>query len=152
MSSSTKSLFREKLGNLENIFFFWHQHSKLFTGKISPNHANEFKTTQFCLCLFFHNFTKANNKCLLDSDSWKEASFVVYVDANNLYGWAMSQPLPYKDFKYMSSTDIDSFDIHNIPIVSKYGYFLEVDLIYPYRSIFIMIFHCLASKEDMVKK
>jgi len=76
----------------------------------------------------------------------------MYVDANNLYGWAMSQPLPYKDFKYMSSTDIDSFDIHNIPIDSKYGYFLEVDLIYPYRSIFIMIFHCLASKEDMVKK
>jgi len=55
------------------------------------------------------------------------------VDANNLYGWALSQHLPYKDFKWMSTADIDNFDIHNIPFDSKYGYFLEVDLIYPYR-------------------
>jgi len=48
-------------------------------------------------------------------------------DANNLYGWAMSQSLPYKDFKWMSTADIDNFDIHNIPFDSKYGYFLEVD-------------------------
>jgi len=40
---------------------------------------------------------------------------------------------PYKDFKWMSTADIDNFDIHNIPFDSKYGYFLEADLIYPYR-------------------
>jgi len=45
----------------------------------------------------------------------------------------MSQPLPYKDFKWMSTAEIDNFDINNIPIDSKYGYFLEVDLINPYR-------------------
>jgi len=50
----------------------------------------------------------------------------MYVIANNLFGWAMSQPLPYKDFKWMSTTDIDNFDIQNIPFDSKYGYFLEV--------------------------
>jgi len=71
----------------------------------------------------------------------------MYVDANNLYGWAMSQPLPYKDFKWMSTTDIDNFDIH-----------LEVDLIYPYRlhdlhnDFPFCPSNCLASKEDMVKK
>jgi len=46
-----------------------------------------------------YRYTKANNNYLSDYDSSKESSFLVYVDANNLYGWAMSQPLPYKDFK-----------------------------------------------------
>jgi len=46
-----------------------------------------------------HRYTKANNKYLSDYDSSKESSFLMYVDANNFYGWAMSQPLPYKDFK-----------------------------------------------------
>jgi len=50
------------------------------------------------------------------------------MDANNLYGWSTSQHLPYKPFKCMSTTDINNFHIHNIPIDSKYGYFLEVDL------------------------
>jgi len=40
----------------------------------------------------------------------------MYVDANSLYGWAMLQPLPYNDFEWMSTTDIDNFDINNIPI------------------------------------
>jgi len=80
----------------------------------------------------------------------------MYVDGNNLYGWAMSQPLPYKDFKWMSTTDIDNFDITNIPIDSKY--FLEVDLIYPYRlhdlhnDLPFCPSNCLASKEDKGKK
>jgi len=43
----------------------------------------------------------------------------MHVDANNLYDWAMSHP--YKDFKVTSTTDIYNFDIHNIPIDSKYG-------------------------------
>jgi len=54
----------------------------------------------------------------------------------------------------MSTTGIDNFDFHNIPIDRKYGYFVEVDLIYPYR---LHVFHndfpfcpsnCLASKEN----
>jgi len=75
-----------------------------------------------------HRYTKANNKYLSDYDSSKESSFLMYVDANNLYGWAMSQPLPYKDFKWMSTADIDNFDIHSIPFDSKYGYFFKSGL------------------------
>jgi len=70
----------------------------------------------------------------------------------------MSQPLPYKDFKWMSTTDIDNFDIHTIPFDSKYGYSLKVDLIYPWRlhdlrnDLPFCPSNCLASKEDRVKK
>jgi len=66
----------------------------------------------------------------------------------------MSQPLPYKDFKWITTADIDNFDIHNIPFDRKYGYFLEVDLIYPYRlhALSFCPSNCLASKEDKVKK
>ena len=40
-----------------------------------------------------HN--KANNKYMLCYDSSKESKFITYLDANNLYGLAMSQYLPY---------------------------------------------------------
>jgi len=70
-----------------------------------------------------HRYTKANNKYLSDYDFSKESSFLMYVDASNLYGWAMSHPFPYKDFKWISTTAIDNFDVHNILFDSKYGFF-----------------------------
>ena len=59
------------------------------------------------------------------SDDYKK---IFYIDANNLYGYAMSQSLPYKDLKF------DSIDIETIlstPDDSEIGYFVEVDLKYP---------------------
>jgi hypothetical protein len=37
----------------------------------------------------------------------KESIHIPYMDANNLYGWAMSQPLPVKDFKWMSGEELE---------------------------------------------
>ena len=48
---------------------------------------------------------------------------------NNLYGWAMSEYLPYEGFKWLKN--IDKFDIMSISVKSPIGYFLEVDLEYP---------------------
>ena len=48
---------------------------------------------------------------------------------NNLYGWVMSEYLPYGEFKW--SKNIDEFDVMSISEKSEIGYFLEVDLEYP---------------------
>ena len=48
---------------------------------------------------------------------------------NNLYGWTMSEYLPYGEFEWLK--DIDGFDADSINEKSEIGYFLEVDLEYP---------------------
>ena len=55
----------------------------------------------------------------------------MYLDANNLYGWAMSQPLPTGEFDWLNEEEIANLDIMQIPDNSEEGYILEVDLKYP---------------------
>ena len=54
---------------------------------------------------------------------------ILYIDANNLYGHSMSEPLPYDEIKF--DNDVNLEDILNTPDDSDRGYFVEVDLIYP---------------------
>ena len=44
-------------------------------------------------------YAKANNKYISDYNSTKPSNYITYLDANNLYGWAMSEDLPTGDFK-----------------------------------------------------
>ena len=55
--------------------------------------------------------SKANNRYMKDYDSDKEKTFMMYLDANNLYVWTMSQYLPYGNFKWMSEKEINKFDL-----------------------------------------
>ena len=55
---------------------------------------------------------------------------IMYWDANNLYGWAMIQDLPYGGFKFLSEEEIKSFNLDSIDENSLTGYILEVDLEY----------------------
>ena len=48
---------------------------------------------------------------------------------NNLYGWAMSDYLPYGGFKWLQK--VEEFDVNSISEKSPTGYILEVDLEYP---------------------
>ena len=49
---------------------------------------------------------------------------------NNLYGTAMIQPLPQKDFEFMNEEQLQNFDFMSVPLDSPTGYILEVDLEY----------------------
>ena len=65
-------------------------------------------------------------------DENEESSFLEYLDANNLYGWEMSEPLPVNGFEWLedlSKTDEDF--IKNYDENSDKRYILEVDAEYP---------------------
>ena len=100
-------------------------------------------------------YAKANNKYMNDYDPKKPSTFISYLDMNNLYGWAMSEYLPYERFKWLKN--IDKFDIISISEKSPRGYFLEVDLEYPEEShelqnVFSLAPEKLAVSSDMLSK
>jgi hypothetical protein len=69
---------------------------------------------------------RANNKYLSDSyDSTRPSEYLMYIDANNLYGWAMAQALPTGDFEWVEDLTLE--DIMNYDPTSDVGYFVEVD-------------------------
>ena len=49
----------------------------------------------------FNKYAKADNKCITDYDKNKESWYLKYLDANNLYGWAMSQESPLNGLKWV---------------------------------------------------
>ena len=84
------------------------------------------------ICHAIHRHAKANNKYMKNYDKNKESSYIQYLDANNLYGWAMSQKFPVNGFKWINDvTGIDEEFIRNYNEDSDKGYILEVDVKYP---------------------
>ncbi|XP_043471972.1 uncharacterized protein LOC122504790 [Leptopilina heterotoma] len=76
-----------------------------------------------------NRYAKANNHYMKNYNESEETSYIMYFDANNLYGWAMVQSLPYGGFKWVENVD-NSFDF-NVADDAPTGYILEVDLDYP---------------------
>ena len=85
------------------------------------------------ICHAVHRCAKANNKYMKNYDKSKESSYIQYLDANNLYGTAMSEKLPINGFKWVNDISginkkfVKSYDKKN----SDKGYILEVDVDYP---------------------
>ena len=52
------------------------------------------------VCHAIHRYAKANNEYMKNYGKNKESSYLMYLDANNLYGWAMPQKVPVNDFKW----------------------------------------------------
>ena len=89
------------------------------------------------ICLAIHRYAKANNNYMKNYDKDIISSYSMYLDANNLYGWEMSQKLPVNGFKWVknfsecNSTEFNEIFIRNYDENSDKGYFLEVDVDYP---------------------
>ena len=79
-----------------------------------------------------HRYVKTNNKYMKNHDKDKESSYLVYVDAKNLYGWSMCKKLPVSDYEYMDDISIFTEDfIKNYDEDSDKGYIFVVDVEYP---------------------
>ena len=79
-----------------------------------------------------HKYAKANNKYMKNYNSTKQSTYLMYVDANNLYGYAMSKKLPVGNFKLESNLSIFTEDfVKDYDEESDTGYLLFVDAIYP---------------------
>ena len=70
-----------------------------------------------------HCYGKANNKYMGERfDAQKPSKYITYLDANNLYGWSMSKPLPTHGFEWMKPKELENWE--------NYSCILEVDLEY----------------------
>ena len=81
------------------------------------------------ITLSVHRWAKANNPYMgSEYDPDHPTRYLQYLDANNLYGWAMSQPLPARGFHW---ADVHPDEIGELANNSNKGYLLEVDVAYP---------------------
>ena len=78
-----------------------------------------------------HRYAKANNKYMNNYNKKIDSSYIKYLDANNLYGWGMSQKLPVNGFEWVKNWSKFNEDfIKEYDKNSNTGYFLEIDVEY----------------------
>ena len=75
------------------------------------------------MCNAICKYAKANNIYMKNCDSTKKSKYLMYVDANNLYGYAMSKKLPIDSFKWETNLSMFTADfIKNYNEESDIGY------------------------------
>ena len=90
------------------------------------------------ICHSVHRYAKANNKFMKNCNNNEESSYIQYLDANNLYGWAISKKLPVNGFKWINNNEtagpvINEKFIKNYNENDNKGYIFEVDVKYAKR-------------------
>ena len=94
------------------------------------------------ICHSIQRYAKANNKYMKSYNNNEESSYIQYLDANNLYGWAMSKKLPVNGLKWLDTSETSALarsNKINEDFIKNYnenngkGYILEVDVKYPKR-------------------
>ena len=84
------------------------------------------------ICMISKRHAKANNPPLGPLyDPEQPNSYIIYLDANNLYGWAMSQFLPQGKFEWVPQEEFDKIKWQGIGDWDRIGYIVECDLEYP---------------------
>ena len=71
------------------------------------------------------------NKYMKEYNEHQPSKYIMYLDANNLYGWAMSKYLPTGGFRWMTEREMDKLDLAKYKNDGNKGLILEVDLEYP---------------------
>ena len=82
------------------------------------------------MCQTIQRYAEANNKYMKNYNKNKP-SYLMYLDANNLYGWAMCKKLPIGEFEWIHPEDYKEDIIKNYDDNDEYGAILEVDIEYP---------------------
>ena len=83
------------------------------------------------ISMISHHHAKANNRYVPNYNPSQPSSHITYLDANNLYGWAMSQTLLVDGFRWLEKEEFEHLNINSVSDDSKDVYILEVDLDYP---------------------
>ena len=84
------------------------------------------------ISIISNRYGKANNKYMKDYDKNKDSKYLMYLDANNLYGCAMTEKLPTHGFKWLTSGEMENlFNNQIVQVWEKTPCILEVDLEYP---------------------
>ena len=87
------------------------------------------KGTRGVIYQAIHRHTQASNKYMKNYNKDIIWSYLMYLDASNLHGWAMSQKLPVNGFKWEKSlSKFNETFIRNYDENSDIQYFLEVDI------------------------
>ena len=83
------------------------------------------------ICHSIHRYAEVNNKYMKNYNNNEESSYIQYLDANNVYGWAMSKKLPVNGFKWTDNNEtaapvINEDFIKNYDENNDKGYIFEV--------------------------
>ena len=84
------------------------------------------------ISIISNRYGEANNKYMKDFNKNKPSKYLMYLDANNLYGCAMSEKLPTHGFKWLTSGEMENlYNNQIVQVWEKSPCILEVDLEYP---------------------
>ena len=84
------------------------------------------------VCMISKRYAIANNKAMGKLyNPLVTSTYIIYLDANNLYGWAMSQPLPWGNFEWVPEEEFSRMNWTLLQAHDHDGYFIECDLEYP---------------------
>ena len=87
------------------------------------------------ICSTSHKHAVANNIYIPETfNSNLPSSFIFYPDMNSLYGAAISEPLPEREFAFLFPEQVENFDFMSVSDDRLMGFIFEVDVDYPYES------------------
>ena len=80
------------------------------------------------VAMISHWYARTSAPGMENYDASKGSSYIMYLDANNSYGWAITQPVPTFNFKWLTDEEMEELDLMMVSDDSSREYILEYDL------------------------